>query len=207
MKAKIFIISAPSGAGKSTLVDALLAKLRPHHPIQRAITYTSRQPRINEKNGYDFHFLTEHAFESLIAQDYFLEWSNAYGTYYGTPRSVYNDVQRGLSHILVIDRVGAQQIKAQVPDAVLVWITVSHIQVLRERLTARGTENEGQIERRLARAEIEMALEFQEPLYKYQILNEDFAAALSTLSEIFYRELEIVPTIKHISIEHAATLE
>src|SRR3990167_6495680 len=103
MIGKIFIISAPSGAGKSTLVAATLANLEKEWPIERVVTYTSKNPRNNEVPGQDYHFIKVDEFERRIKQGFFLEWSNAYGTYYGSPRSIVNQVANGYSYIGIID--------------------------------------------------------------------------------------------------------
>ena len=129
----------------------------------------------------DFHFIDSNEFERRIANQFFLEWSDAYGAYYGTPRSVIDDMQTGRSFILVIDRVGAQQVITQVPDAVLVWITIPNMQILKERLTARGTEMPDQLEHRLKRAQVEIDLEVKNRLYTYHILNEKFMVAVEQL--------------------------
>ncbi len=189
MKGIIFIISAPSGAGKSSLLEAIFTELRSHHSINRVITYTTRQPRGTERDGYDYHFLNESTFERLISQGFFIEWSNAYGTYYGSPQSISGDLERGISTVLIVDRVGAEKIKSLVPDAVLIWITVSRIEVLRERLLRRGTETSEQIERRIKRAEIEINLEHNAPLYDYHILNDDFFIAREQLLALITHEL------------------
>ncbi len=190
-KGKLFIISAPSGAGKTSLVNAILKTIGPHHPISRMITYTTKQPRAIEQDGYDFHFLTVSAFESRIREGFFLEWSNAYQAYYGTPRSIINDIEQGVSYILVIDRVGAQQIKRHINDAILIWLEVHHIDVLKERLLKRGTESEAQMEQRLKRAQQEIQLEQQEPLYEYHIINDNFNKAVENLYTIFAEKLDI----------------
>lgn len=193
--AKLYIISAPSGAGKSTLVEAVLSKIGPHRSLSRAITYTTRQPRINEQDGYDFHFLTEEIFKERIERGFFIEWSNAHTAYYGTPRSILDDLTRGRSSLLVIDRVGAEQIRAQTEHAVLIWITVPDMDTLRKRLLNRGTEDDAHIERRLKRAQEEMALEEQMPIYDYHIMNDDFGQAAAKLEHIIVRELEGKPAV------------
>lgn len=179
---KLYIVSAPSGAGKTTLVEALLAN-GPHR-LSRAITYTTRKPRNNERDGYDFHFLTEDAFKAKIEQGFFLEWSTAHAAYYGTPKSILDDLVHDRSYILVIDRIGAEQIRAQTEHAILIWITVPNMITLEKRLVGRATESRAQIDRRLKRAQQEMLLEQQCPLYDYHILNDDFNTALARLEHI-----------------------
>ena len=189
-QAKLYIISAPSGAGKSTLVEAILSKIGPHRSLSRAITYTTRHPRINEKDGYDFHFVTEEIFKERIEQGFFIEWSNAHTAYYGTPRSILDDLTRGCSSILVIDRVGAEQIRAQTEHAVLIWITVPDMVTLKKRLVNRGTEDSAHIERRLKRAQEEIVLEEQNSIYDYHIMNDNFNEALAKLEYIIQAEID-----------------
>src|SRR5581483_10666268 len=106
----LFIVSAPSGAGKTTLVNAALGSLKSSHAIERVITYTSRMPREGEIPGVDYHFISELEFQSRIKDGFFLEWSGAYGTYYGTPRGLLEDLEKGHHRILIPDRNGAQKI-------------------------------------------------------------------------------------------------
>lgn len=190
-QAQLYIISAPSGAGKSTLVEAMLNKMGPHRSLSRAITYTTRQPRPGERDGYDFHFITNDIFKTRIEQNFFLEWSNAHAAYYGTPRSLLVDLAHGQSSILVIDRVGAEQIRAQTDRAVLLWITVPDIATLEKRLVSRATETRAHIERRLKRAAEEMALEEQTPIYDHHIMNDSFEGALRELEGIIGLHVDV----------------
>ncbi len=184
MSGRLFIISAPSGAGKTSLVEAVLPIVKQQHQIEQVITYTTKKPRSTDPQMRDFHFIDSNEFERRIQEQFFLEWSDAYGAYYGSPRSVIDDMQTGRSFIMVIDRVGAQQVVKQVPDAVLVWITIPNMQILKERLTARGTETPEQIEYRLKRAQVEIDLEAKKRLYTYHIFNEKFMVAVERLSLI-----------------------
>jgi guanylate kinase len=134
--------------------------------------------------GQDYHFIEVDEFERRVAQDFFLEWSNAYGTYYGSPRSMVNQIANGYSYIGIIDRVGASQIKAQLPEAVLVWIEAPSFQELSSRLRGRGTETSEQVERRLARAKIEMELERTNPIYDHLVINDQFSRAQKELEDL-----------------------
>lgn len=186
----LFVVSAPSGAGKTSLVEAVIPKVRQKYWIEQVRTYTSKQPRATDIHRQDFYFVTNAEFELLIKNNFFLEWSNAHGAYYGTPRSVLNDLDEGNSYLLVIDRVGAEQVVRQFSRVVLIWIEVSTIQILRERLLLRGTESMDQIERRLQRAQIEMDLERTMPLYTHHVVNEHFDNALTGLFEIIIKTLD-----------------
>ncbi len=189
MSGRLFIISAPSGAGKTSLVEAAIPIVNKQHQIEQVITYTTKKPRSTDPKMRDFHFIDSTEFERRIKEQFFLEWSNAYGAYYGSPRSVIDEIQQGKSFILVIDRVGAQQVIKQIPDAVLVLITVANIQVLQDRLAARGTETLVQIEYRLKRAHVEIDLEKKSRLYTYHVLNDDFMTAVEQLVSIITGKL------------------
>ncbi len=189
MHGRLFIISAPSGAGKTSLVEAAIPIVNKQHPIEQVTTYTTKKPRSTDPKMRDFHFIDTTEFERRIKEQFFLEYSDAYGAYYGSPRSVIDEMQQGKSFILVIDRVGAQQVIKQIPDAVLVWVTVASAQILKERLTARATETPEQIEYRLKRAQVEMDLETKNRLYTYHILNENFMTAVEQLTAIIAEKL------------------
>ena len=189
MHGRLFIISAPSGAGKTSLVEAAIPIIREKHPIEQVVTYTTKKPRSTDPQMRDFHFIDSNEFKRRIQEGFFLEWSDAYGAYYGSPRSVIDEMRAGRSFFLVIDRVGAEQAVKLVPDAVLVWITVANVQVLKERLSARATETVEHIEQRLKRAHIEMDLEAKNRLYRHHVLNDKFTVALDELVSIITEKL------------------
>lgn len=194
MRGKLFIVSAPSGAGKTTLVNALLENWSVSCPLARVVTYTTKSPRKNEIPGKDYHFVSQDRFQKLIARDFFLEWNSFCGNYYGTPRHILTECDQGNSLVLVIDRIGAKRVIATVPDTysiVTVWIQVSSLAVLRERLCLRGTENDAQIQSRLERACVELNDEQQNRSYSYHIINDDFSRSLKKLQNIFLEELAI----------------
>jgi len=190
MVGKLFIISAASGAGKTTLVETVISRICRFCPIRRAITYTCKQPRSTEENGKHYHFICEDEFKEKIEQDFFMEWSEAYGCYYGSPRSVITEVERGFSYILIIDRGGAQEIAKIYPRAILIWIYTKGLDVLRERLVQRNSETEEQIECRLECARKEMAQELRSPIYRFHVLNDDFEPAVRKLEKIIRQELD-----------------
>lgn len=188
-KGKLFIVSAPSGAGKSTLVQAVIDLMQGQNPIERVITYTSKVPRLGEEHGRDYHFISSHEFEEKAKSGFFLEWSTAYGAYYGTPSSIIEGCAVGKSYILIIDREGARQIVKSIPDVVLIWISVPTMEALAHRLKSRGTENEAQVERRLARAKFEIDEEKKSPFYKHYVENNDFNEAKLKIFLIIKNEL------------------
>jgi len=189
MSGKLFIISAPSGAGKTSIVERLLTSISYCCNIGRVITYTSKSPRFNEKDGEHYFFITDDEFKKKIDKDFFMEWSDAYGCFYGSPCSILNEIECGRSYILIIDRVGAEKIAARCKNAVLIWIYTKSLDILKQRLEKRDTETPKQIEHRLSCARFEIKQELQHPLYKYHILNDDFDRAVCKLERIIKREL------------------
>jgi len=192
MAGKLFIISAPSGAGKTTLVRALVDRFGSYYALERVVTYTSKTPRSGEEHGLDYHFLSANEFEEKIGQNFFMEWSKAYDAYYGSPRHIIDHLQMGRSYVVVIDRVGAQQIALQCSNAVLIWLYTNNIEALRDRLIARNADLAEVIERRLARAQEEIEQELLKPLYHFHVLNDDFEKALKRLVTIIKRELYLL---------------
>ncbi len=191
MSGKLFIISAPSGAGKTTLVKHVLKRLNPEHAISRVVTYTTKSPREKEAvHGQDFYFISQAEFEQKITQEYFIEWSNAYGNYYGSPVSIMKQMARGESLIIILDRAGALQVKEKVPEATLIWIYTSSIDVLRNRLLARASETPKQVECRLMLAKKEIQAEDMHPCYQFHILNDDFYESLDDLYHVFNKILK-----------------
>lgn len=186
MHGKLFIISAPSGAGKSSLVNALMKDQEVPHSLERVITYTSKTPRPSEVNGTDYHFITPQEFHRNIALGFFLEWSNAYGNYYGSPSSVIMGMMQGKSYIMVLDRIGASEVKRIIPEAILIWIKVPCLNTLRQRLETRGEDSAEVIEKRLTLAEQEMDQERRVSIFDCHILNENFENALHDLKTIIF---------------------
>ncbi len=190
MKGTLFIISAPSGAGKTTLLHKALLELKHEMRLERVITYTTKVPRLGEKNGLDYHFVPRERFDQLLAQGFFMEYSKAYTDYYGSPACVIEGLDQGISYLLIVDRVGAQEIVKKVPDVVLIWIEAPSLAVLKERLIRRGTDSEAQIERRLSRAQVEMDLEKKLSLYKHHIINDTLALAAFELKAIIKHHIQ-----------------
>ena len=183
-------MSAPSGCGKSTLIDMLLQQ---YTDLQYSISCTTRQPRGDEEDGIDYHFLTIERFRELLAEDAFLEHAEVHGNYYGTLRQPIVDVlNEGNSMILDIDVVGAAKVRHQVMHHMLptdplrlgfmdVFINPPSMEELRARLEGRGTDSPEVIERRLANAEGEMARAGE---YMFQVTNDELAVAYKRLCDL-----------------------
>lgn len=178
MNGTLFIISAPSGAGKTTLLQALLLDFRDDYSIDRVITYTTKAPRQGERDGEDYHFVSRERFEELLQAGFFIEHSKAYSDYYGSPSSLRKGLSAGISYLLIVDRVGAQKIKKVLPNTILFWIEAPSIEELKKRIVRRGADSDEVIDRRMARAEVEMALECKEPIYTHHIINNNLSESL-----------------------------
>ncbi len=190
MKGTLFIISAPSGAGKTTLLHRVLSDFKHQMCLERVITYTTKKSRIGEQEGHDYHFISREKFDQLLAQGFFMEYSKAYTDYYGSPASVINGMDQGISYLLIVDRVGAQEIVKKVPNVVLIWIEAPSMKELKERLIRRGTDSEAQMKRRLLRAQVEMDLEKKLPLYKHHIINDTLAESTAQLKAIISHHIQ-----------------
>jgi guanylate kinase len=179
MAGDLFVVVAPSGAGKTSLVYTLLgAELG----LRLSVSYTTRAPREGEVDGREYHFVPREAFESMIAAGDFIEHANVYGNYYGTSRR-WIDAQLAGDHdvLLEIDWQGARQVRALFPNMVGIFVLPPSLAELRRRLTARGKDSAGVIERRMAsaREEISHVLEFE-----YIIVNEQFDVAVADLQAV-----------------------
>jgi len=179
----VFIISAPSGSGKSTLVARLLETVP---GLKFSVSYTTRKPRGQEKDGQSYHFVSREEFEAMLARDEFLEWAQVFGNYYGTHRGILEKAcVAGKDLVLDIDVQGARQLKCQIPEAVTVFILAPSRQILEQRLRARGEDREDVIERRL-RAAAEEIRNYQ--AYDYVVVNRDLDRAFADVRAILAAE-------------------
>lgn len=163
----LVVLSGPSGAGKDAVLDEMA---RRGHAFHRVVTCTTRPPRDGERDGHDYHFLSDAEFERLIASDGLLEHAVVYGRYYGVPRQqVVDKLAEGFDVYVRTDVQGAASIKRLMTDAVLVFIAPSSLDELEERIRARGSDDDERVARRLATARDEMARRHE---FNYVIVNE-----------------------------------
>ena len=179
----VYVVAAPSGAGKSSLVKALMeldAAVRP------SVSHTTRPPRGQEKDGREYHFVSDAAFDALIQNEAFLEWATVHGHRYGTSReSIEQRIAQGTDVVLEIDYQGALQIKKIFANAVLIFILPPSWDELRSRLQNRGEDSLEVIETRLKNAAHEMS---QAPKFDFVIINELFERALFDLKAIVHSQ-------------------
>lgn len=175
----LYVISAPSGAGKTSLVAEML---RNDEKLGVSISHTTRPMREGEQNGVNYHFVSRDEFEAMIGRGDFLEHADVFGNYYGTSQVwVRETLAKGRDVILEIDWQGAEQVRRLIPECVGIFIVPPSPDVLRERLTGRGTDAPEVVERRLQEAaeECSHAVEFD-----YLVVNDDFDVALQDLLAI-----------------------
>jgi guanylate kinase len=162
----LVVLSGPSGVGK----DAVLAKMKElGRPFHYVITATTRPKRAREKNGVDYHFLSQEEFQQRIDTQQFLEWANVYGNFYGVPKDeIASALSKGIDAIVKVDVQGAATIKKILPEAVFIFLMPSSMEELEGRLKRRRSESSADLALRLERAKGEMA---SLPLFDYVIIS------------------------------------
>ncbi len=180
MRGTLFIVAAPSGAGKSSIVNACLAH---DADIALSISFTSRLARPGERHAEHYHFVGKDVFQQMIDAGDFFEYALVHGDWKGTARqSVEPQLAAGKDVLLEIDWQGARQVRAQVPDAVSVFILPPSREALDQRMRKRGQDSEAVMAQRLAAAQEEMS-HFDE--FDFVVVNEDFETAVADMCAIF----------------------
>ena len=182
---KLIVISGPSGAGKDTVVSKYLEK---HPEDGLSISMTSRTIRSGEKDGVNYYFKTKEEFEKAILDGDLLEYAMYNGNYYGTPKSeVEKRIKKGINVILVIEVVGAMNVKKMMGDKCsLIFIMPPSMEELRNRLLNRGTDSLESIEGRLDIAKKEIK---ESKKYDYKVVNDDLEKAVSELEDIIKNKI------------------
>ena len=197
-KGTFFVLSGPSGSGKGTVLKEVLRK---SDRIVYSVSATSRSPRAGEVDGINYYFKSREEFETLIKADAFIEYTETYGNYYGTLKSeVEKAIENGKNIILEIDPVGARNVRAHYPDAVLMFLVAPDLEVLSSRLSGRGSESAETLKIRhdAALSEMENAT-----LYDYVVVNDFVERAADDILAIIRAEnlrtknsIEILSRIK-----------
>lgn len=170
----IIIFSAPSGSGKSTIVNYLLSK---HPNLEFSVSATSRPPRGTEQNGIAYYFLSADEFRKKIAAKEFVEYEEVYdGCFYGTLKSEIERISSKGNHVIFdVDVIGGLNLKRIFgKKALAIFIAPPGLEELRRRLVGRGTDSPEMIEKRLAKAEQELAYA---PQFDKIIVNDQLDAA------------------------------
>ena len=162
----LFVLSAPSGTGKDTVINELREQGMDFYVVS---SVTTRAPRPGESEGDPYYFVSQQEFDAMIANNELLEYANVHGHWYGQPvRQIKDNLQAGRDVLLKIDVQGAATVGKKLPDAIFIFLVPGSLEELVERLTARQTETEEELQRRLEDARIELA---QKEHYEYVIEN------------------------------------
>jgi guanylate kinase len=180
----LLILSSPSGAGKTTLCN----KLRREFPaLAFSVSHTTRKPRPGEQDTREYHFVTEPEFRRLVDEGAFAEWAEVHGNLYGTSLA---EIERAraagaLGILFDIDFQGARQIRARVPEVISVFILPPSMDELERRLRSRASEDEPTVQKRLAKAKLEIS---NYSMFDYLVVNDDLEKAFERMKSILVAE-------------------
>lgn len=178
-KGRVYIISGPSGSGKDSVMKKVFEK-QPN--IAFSISSITRAMRPGEVEGEKYNFISCERFEEMIKNDELLEHNVFVGNYYGTPKApVIKCIENGQDMLIEVDVNGAVQIREKMPEAISIFIMPPSLDVLKKRLTGRGTDSEEVIEKRLNEALREIASAKD---YDYIVVNDDLEAAANDFVSI-----------------------
>jgi len=169
----VVVIAGPSGVGKGTVTAGVRRAL----PDARfSVSATTRPPRGGERDGVEYRFVDDAAFDRLVEAGELVEWAHYAGNRYGTPRAPLVDaLAAGDVVLLDIEVQGALQVKERLPEALLVFLEPPDPVELERRLRARGTDDEDAIARRLATAAVELAARDR---FDVVVVNDDLEACV-----------------------------
>jgi guanylate kinase len=180
----LIILSGPSGSGKSTVISRVLKESG--LPLRVSVSATTRPPRPGERDGVHYHFWAVEKFLAQVQAGAFLERAEVHGKYYGTLRAEVEPYrERGVGVILDIDVQGAEQVRRLCPDNVSIFLKAPSLEVLEQRLRARGTEDDAAIARRLANARRELERIGE---YDHVVVNDDLETAVAQIRELIARQ-------------------
>lgn len=194
---QLIIISAPSGAGKGSVISGLLERDKKN--LWLSVSTTSRQPRTNDIPGVTYNFVSKEEFEKLIEEDYFLEYTNYVGNYYGTPKQAIKEkLEQGIDVILEIEIEGAMNIKKLVPEALFIFIMPPSLKTLVTRLKNRKTDSKDKIIERFHTAYKEIN---EVTKYNYVVVNDELDDAIDKVESILKAEKCRVDRIEEVYLD------
>lgn len=178
-RGRLVVVSGPSGVGKGTVVRALRRR-RPD--LDLSVSATTRPRRRGERDGVEYHFVDDEAFDRLVADGGLLEWATFAGNRYGTPVApVEQALAAGRTVLLEIEVQGARLVRERRPDATLIFLRPPSLDALADRLRRRATEDEEDIARRIARAQEELEDAWR---FDHVVVNDEVARAVNAIARI-----------------------
>lgn len=194
---QLIVISSPSGGGKGSIIEGLLKNDSKSRWL--SISTTSRPIRDNDIPGVTYNFVTKEEFEQKINEDYFLEYTNYVGNYYGTPKEFIKEkLNQGIDVILEIEIEGASNIKKLIPEAVFIFIMPPSIKVLVERLKKRKTDSVDKMLERFHTAYKEIN---EVTKYNYVVVNDELETAINKVEAIIKAEKCRVDRIEEVFLD------
>lgn len=179
----LFVVSAPSGTGKTSLCSRAVGEVS---NLGFSISHTTRAPRLGEKQGQNYHFVSHKTFREYVAGNEMAEWTEIYGNCYGTAKeTIQKEFEKGRDILFDIDERGARQLLKAYPALVTVLVLPPSLDALKKRLADRATDDEQTIRKRLKKAREEIN---NMSWYKYVVVNDDFDEALSDLKAVITAE-------------------
>ncbi len=177
--AVVFVITGPSGVGKGTLIRGLRARIP---ELELSVSATTRAPRAGERDGVDYHFLSDDEFDRLLSEGAFVEHAAYSGNRYGTLHSeLERRLERGVPVVLEIEVQGARQVRERMPEAVTVFIAPPSEEALRARLIGRGTDAPSEVQERMRVAARELSARAE---FEHVVINDRLEDAIAQLVEI-----------------------
>mgnify|MGYP003571245308 CR=1 FL=1 len=194
---QLIVVSGPSGSGKDTIVGKVLENDK---NVWLSVSATSRKPRKGEEEGVNYFFLEKEDFEKKIEENYFLEYAEYAGNYYGTPKEkIVEKLDKGFDVVLVIEIQGAKKIKELVPEALFIFIMPPSEKELLKRLSNRKTEDQEKILERFNIAYKEMN---EVTKYNYVVVNDKLEEAVEKVEAIIKAEKCRVDRIEEVLVSN-----
>ncbi len=182
MRNILIVLSGPSGVGKGTLAKLLIER---NKNISLSISCTTRLPRVGEQNGREYFFVSKDEFSKKIKNNGFLEYSEHFENFYGTPKDFVISKMIDKDVLLEIDVNGGLEVKKSYPNAVLVMVVPPSLEELRNRLILRGTDSIEKVDMRMQRIDYEIN---KASSYDYVVTNDNLADAVVELEKIINKE-------------------
>ncbi len=176
---RVFVITGPSGVGKGTLIRTLLERIP---ELELSVSATTRRPRPGERDGVDYHFISDEDFDRRAEAGDFVEYASYSGRRYGTLRSeLERRTAAGIPVVLEIEVQGARQVADAMPEALRIFIAPPSEEALRTRLIGRGTDDPDQVAARLATARRELDAQGE---FGHVVVNDRLDDAVDELERI-----------------------